>query len=138
MTRVYWTVIFLLAGLCVAAAQTPMKTDPLSRSIVSVHVDNAPELDGTLADAAWQDASFISSFHQREPFEKQPATERTEVRALYDSRFVYFGIHCYDSEPKKIVATELLRDADLSLDDNFTVLTSPNADKRNEYTFTTN
>ncbi len=115
-----------------------MKADTLSRSIVAARVDKPPELDGTLTDAAWQDAGFINSFHQREPFERQPATEKTEVRVLYDSRFVYFGIRCFDSEPKKIVATELRRDADFSVDDNFTVLISPNDDKRNGYTFTSN
>jgi len=115
-----------------------MKADTLSRSIVAARVDKPPELDGTLTDAAWQDAGFINSFHQREPFEIQPATEKTEVRVLYDSRFVYFGIRCFDSEPKKIVATELRRDADFSVDDNFTVLISPNDDKRNGYTFTSN
>ncbi len=115
-----------------------MKADTLSRSIVAARVDKPPELDGTLTDAAWQDAGCINSFHQREPFERQPATEKTEVRVLYDSRFVYFGIRCFDSEPKKIVATELRRDADFSVDDNFTVLISPNDDKRNGYTFTSN
>src|SRR5216683_2623189 len=137
-TRLYWTAIFFLVGFHPAPAQTPTKADPLSRSIVATQVDKPPELDGTMTDAAWQDATFISSFHQREPFERQPATEKTEVRVLYNSRFVYFGIHCFDSGPKRIVATELRRDADFSVDDNFTILISPNDDKRNGYTFTTN
>src|SRR5437016_5476968 len=106
-TTFYWTVIFFLVGLRPISAQTPMKADTLSRSIVAARVDKPPALDGTLTDAAWQDAAFINSFHQREPFERQPATEKTEVRVLYDSRFVYFGLYCFDSEPKKIVATEL-------------------------------
>ena len=106
--------------------------------MVAVHADKAPELDGTLNDANWQDASLVTNFHQREPFERQPPTEKTEVRIVYDSRYLYFGIHCFDSDPKKIVATELRRDADFSVDDNFTVLISPNNDKRNGYTFTTN
>jgi len=106
--------------------------------MVAVRADKAPELDGTLNDANWQDASLVTNFHQREPFERQPPTEKTEVRIVYDSRYLYFGIHCFDSDPKKIVATELRRDADFSVDDNFTVLISPNNDKRNGYTFTTN
>jgi len=106
--------------------------------MVAVHADKAPELDGTLNDANWQDASLVTNFHQREPFERQPPTEKTEVRIVYDSRYLYFGIHCFDPDPKKIVATELRRDADFSVDDNFTVLISPNNDKRNGYTFTTN
>jgi hypothetical protein len=131
------TIVVLAVGQ--AMAQTPPTADGLaSRSINAVRADKAPELDGTLKDAAWRETAAISSFHQREPFERQPPTEKTEVRVLYDSRYLYFGIHCFDSDPKKIVATELRRDADFSVDDNFTVLISPNNDKRNGYTFTTN
>src|SRR5256712_118130 len=133
------SLIFLAVAVFRLSAQTPTNNDPWwARSAVAVHADKVPGLDGTLKDPGWQGARLISSFHQREPFERQPATEKTEVRVLYDSRFLYFGIHCFDSEPKKIVATELRRDADFSVDDNFTVLVSPNNDKRNGYTFTTN
>src|SRR5216684_6273938 len=135
----FLSLIFLAVAVSSLSAQTPTSDDPLSaRSVVAVHADKAPELDGTLKDARWQDARLITSFHQREPFERQPATEKTEVKVLYNSRFVYFGIHCFDSGPKRIVATELRRDADFSVDDNFTVLISPNNDRRNGYTFTTN
>ncbi len=138
-TRFCWAVIFFWVPAPPALAQVPANVDPLSvRSVSAVHVDKAPELDGTLEDSAWKDATSISSFRQREPFERQPPSERTEVRALYDSRYLYFGVHCFDSEVKKIVATELRRDADFSVDDNFTVLISPNNDKRNGYMFTTN
>ncbi len=133
------SLIFLTVVIPSLSAQTPTGDDPKSaRSMVAVHADKAPELDGTLNDANWQDASLVTNFHQREPFERQPPTEKTEVRIVYDSRYLYFGIHCFDSDPKKIVATELRRDADFSVDDNFTVLISPNNDKRNGYTFTTN
>src|SRR5215831_855967 len=109
-----------------------------SRSIMATAVDQFPTLDGTLQDVGWQRASVVSEFHQREPFEKQSPTERTEVRILYDRRNLYFGVHCYDSEPPKIVATELRRDADFNVDDNFTILLSPTNDQRNGYTFTIN
>ena len=133
------SLIFLTVVIPSLSAQTPTGDDPKSaRSMVAVHADKAPELDGTLNDANWQDASLVTNFHQREPFERQPPTEKTEVRIVYDSRYLYFGIHCFDPDPKKIVATELRRDADFSVDDNFTVLISPNNDKRNGYTFTTN
>ena len=108
------------------------------RSITATAVQQPPTLDGTLQDVGWRRASVVSEFHQREPFEKQSATERTEVRILYDRRYLYFAVHCYDSEPKKIVATELRRDADYTVDDNFTILLSPTNDRRNGYTFTIN
>lgn len=99
------TIVFLSVGT--ASAQTPTGEDHSSaRSVVAAHADKAPELDGTLKDSGWQDASLIGNFRQREPFERQPPTERTEVRVLYDSRYLYFGIQCFDSDPTKIDATE--------------------------------
>ncbi|HXI91993.1 MAG TPA: DUF5916 domain-containing protein [Blastocatellia bacterium] len=109
-----------------------------TRSISTARVDHAPALDGTLQDPLWQQAASIVEFHQREPFEKERATENTEVKVLYDRRFLYFGIQCFDRDHKGIVATELRRDADFSVDDNFTILLSPRNDKRNAYTFTVN
>jgi len=109
-----------------------------TRSISAARVDHEPALDGTLRDTLWQQGVIVAEFHQREPFEKELATEKTEVRVLYDRRFLYFGVHCFDSEPKAIVASELRRDADSSVDDNFTILLSPKNDKRNGYTFTVN
>lgn len=92
--------------------------------------DKAPKLDGTLNDPRWQLAAPITDFRQREPDEGQPATEKTEVRILYTRHAVYFGIHCYDSEPSRIVATELRRDVSQELDDHFEVLIDSNRNRR--------
>src|SRR5215472_11212991 len=109
-----------------------------SRSVMSVYTQHPPLLDGTMDDAAWSGGAYVGGFRQREPFEKEPATERTEVKILYDRHNLYFGIHCFDSEPGRIVATELRRDADFSVDDYFTILVSPGNDRRSCYTFTFN
>ncbi len=78
-----------------------------ARTAEAIRVDRAPRLDGTLNDPLWQSAKPITDFRQREPQEGEPATEKTEVRILYTRHAVYFGIHCYDSAPSRIVATEL-------------------------------
>lgn len=65
----------------------------------------------------WKLAHPVDDFRQQEPFERQPATEKTDIRILYTGRAVYFGIHCYDSKPSGIVATELRRDVSQDLDD---------------------
>ena len=122
------------------AQQTPSVSpgsDP-TRTIHSVRTDHRPSLDGDILEPEWRGAASVGNFHQREPFEKQPATERTEVRVLYDKHSLYFAIHCYDSEPAKVIATELRRDADFTVDDYFTILISPNNDGRSGYTFTFN
>src|SRR5205823_6316470 len=76
----------------------------------AVRAEHPPKIDGTLDDPAWKAASPVGDFRQREPLETQPATEKTEVRILYDSRHIYFGIHCYDREPTRIISTQLRRD----------------------------
>jgi len=104
----------------------------------AVRVDQAPKLDGTLDDPLWQSAKIISNFRQKEPLESEQATEKTEVRVLYTRTAVYFGIHCYDSTPSRIVATELRRDVSQDLDDHFEILINSKHDRRGGYVFEIN
>jgi hypothetical protein len=107
-------------------------------SVEATPTDKAPKLDGTLNDPLWQLATPITDFRQREPDEGQPATEKTEVRILYTRHAVYFGIHCYDSAPFRIVATELRRDVSQDLDDHFEILIDSNRNRRGAYVFEVN
>ena len=56
--------------------------EPL-RTTEAMRVEQAPKLDGTLDDPVWQQANPVGNFLQREPFEGQPPTEKTEVRIIY-------------------------------------------------------
>ncbi len=114
-------------------AETPTE----ERKVVAVRVDEPPSLDGTFADA-WTKGGIVSRFLQREPFEGRAASEKTTVSVLYDRHNLYFGVRCSDGNPEGIVATELRRDADYTVDDHFTILISPENDGRNGYTFTVN
>src|SRR5882762_3133700 len=51
---------------------------------------------------------------------------------------VYFGIHCFDSEPSQIIATELRRDVSQELDDHFEILIDANHNRRDAYVFQIN
>src|SRR5436190_16917324 len=108
------------------------------RVAAAARTERAPRLDGTLEDSVWKIAPIIGDFRQREPLETSPATERTEVRILYDSHHVYFGIHCYDGDPGVIVATQLRRDLSMDLDDNFAIMIDPTLGHRNGYIFEVN
>ena len=109
-----------------------------SNTAEAVRVDQAPKLDGTLSDPLWESAKPVREFHQREPNEGDTATEKTEVRILYTRHAVYFGIHCYDSKPSQIVATELRRDVSQDLDDHFEILIDSSHDRRGSYVFQIN
>jgi hypothetical protein len=109
-----------------------------SRTAEATRVDRPPKLDGTLNDPLWEQAKPVVDFRQKEPYEGQPGTEKTEVRVLYTPHAVYFGIHCYDSQPSGIVATELRRDVSQHLDDHFEILIDSNHDRRGAYVFQIN
>jgi hypothetical protein len=143
--------VFYLGLVCLAfstvhaQSQTAQQTrrtqigaqEPL-RTAQAIRVDRAPKLDGTLDDPLWNQATPITNFLQREPYEGQPPTERTEVRILYTRHEVYFGIICFDSNPKGIVATELRRDVSQELDDYFEIIIDSAHDRRNAYVFQLN
>ncbi len=126
---------FFLLPRSVGAGALPQEGARLAEA---VRVDRAPKLDGTLDDPLWQSARPITDFRQREPHEGEPSTEKTEVRILYARHAVYFGIHCYDLEPSRIIATELRRDVSLALDDHFEILIDSNHDRRDAYVFEVN
>lgn len=111
--------------------------EPL-RTAHATRVDHPPKLDGTLDDPLWQQSAPTNDFLQREPFEGQAPTEKTEIRILYDKHEVYFGIACFDSDPKGIVATELRRDVSQELDDYFEIIIDSAHDRRNAYVFQIN
>lgn len=104
----------------------------------AVRTDHALKIDGSLDDQVWQSAPPVADFRQKEPLEAQPATEKTEVRILYDSLHIYFGVHCYDKNLSGIVATQLRRDLPQALDDNFAILIDPTLSRRNAYIFQVN
>ncbi len=114
------------------------KAEESGQNAEAIAVEHPPKLDGMLDDPLWQSALPLTDFRQREPHEGQPATEKTEVRVLYTRHAAYFGIHCFDSQPSRIIATELRRDVSQDLDDHFEILIDSNHDRRGAYVFQVN
>ena len=107
-------------------------------SIPAIRVDQPPKIDGVLDDDVWKKAPLVEEFTQQEPREGAAASERTEVRVLYDGKTLHIGVHAFDVQPSAIVATEMRRDSDRLLDeDNFQVILDTFNDSRNGYMFVT-
>ncbi len=66
-------------------------------------------LDGRLDEPAWAASTPATGFRQYEPNEGQPATQRTEVRILYDAEALYIGARMYDSLGARGVRSYLTR-----------------------------
>ncbi|HYB93957.1 MAG TPA: DUF5916 domain-containing protein [Vicinamibacterales bacterium] len=102
----------------------------------AVRTSEAPRIDGALDEAAWATAHVVDRFVQQEPQEGQPATDRTEVRVLYDAGHLYIGVKAFAAQT--VSATEMRRDADRLFDeDNFQVIVDTFHDSRNGYMFLT-
>ncbi len=128
--------IFFAACLFALPAVSAAQSSRERPSIRAVATSEPPSIDGVLDEAAWQTADVVDTFVQQEPREGQPATDRTEVRVLYDKGHLYIGVRAFASEP--VVATEMRRDADRLFDeDNFQVVVDTFHDSRNGYMFLT-
>ena len=97
-----------------------------------------PDIDGVLGETEWNGAAIVDAFTQQEPANGQPATERTEVKILYDAHALYLAVHAFDSDPSAIIATEMRRDSPRILDeDNFQIILDTFRDSRSGYMFVT-
>ncbi len=108
-----------------------------SRRIQAVRVSDAIKIDGLLDEAPWSLAQPATDFLQQDPTEGAPASERTEVKVLFDDRNIYFGIRAFD-DSTQINARELVRDASFSNDDKIEILLDTYNDKRNAFRFAVN
>ncbi|MDP9361141.1 MAG: carbohydrate binding family 9 domain-containing protein, partial [Acidobacteriota bacterium] len=95
-------------------------------------------LDARFAEAVWQTVDSITNFRQREPLEGAPASERTVVKIVRDAERLYVAVRAYDGEIARLRSSQLRRDADLSSDDNVTILIDSYRDRRGAFLFRTN
>jgi len=118
-------------------SQTPAPLTATERpTLQAVRATTPLKVDGVMDEAAWALAPIVDTFIQQEPQEGKPATDRTEVRVIYDAGHLYIGVHAYAT--LAVSATEMRRDADRLFDeDNFQVILDTFHDSRNGYMFLT-
>jgi len=122
-----------------SAAQSGAARAPLQLRAVRIpDGGTAPNLDGRLNEDIWNTVQPHSTFTQTDPIEGAPASERTEVRVLFDKTTLYIGVICFDSDPSKIVVSQNRRDADLSETDAIILVLDTFNDSQNGFVFGTN
>ena len=138
MPRFSLALLLLTPALLAAQAGVEIPRTGVARPVAqAVQVESGPKLDGRLDDPVWARASVIGGFVQHEPFDGSPATERSEVRILFDGQALYIGARLYDSNPGGIVHGEMRRDADLKDQDAFVVMLDTYFDRQNGFIFGT-
>jgi hypothetical protein len=77
-----------------AGEAAPERTAPIAHAAAR---SGLIRLDGRLEEPDWAAAVPATEFTQQRPNEGEPASERTEVRFLYDDDALYIGARMYDS-----------------------------------------
>ena len=116
-----------LASLAPATSQA--QSAPAARQFRVTRTARPPVIDGRLTDEVWAAAQVLSEFTQVDPDEGKPATERTEIRMLYDDAALYVGARLFDREAMKISRRLATRDADGDAD-RVVVFLDPMHDRR--------
>ena len=103
----------------------------------AIRTNQAIIVDGILDEAVWQKAAPVSNFIQRDPLEGKAATEKTDVRILYDDDDLIIGARLYDTSPDSIIQNLARRDVQIN-SDLFLVYLDPYNDKRSGFYFGVN
>ena len=115
--RLLFVVALLAPSALVAQSARETGTTPVSTYGHRVPVPRAMAtrragpivLDAKLDEPAWRAATPITAFTQIDPDEGKPASQRTEVRILYDDDALYVGAKMYDDQGAAGVTTRLVR-----------------------------
>ena len=132
--------LFWLAGGLLFPALLCAQLSGPKKVVTAVFTESKITIDGELHEPAWQTAEPATDFIQRDPTEGASASERTEVRVLFDRDNLYIAAHCYDRTPERILIRDITRDfgiMGIMQQDNFGLILDTFHDHRSGFAFTT-
>ena len=142
-TMKHWLAFLLIPGsvfpgAASAASQVTVIGDTPVLRALRLEVGEEITIDGSLDEDAWQRGEPTTGFRQSEPETGTPATERTEIRVVFNSDNLYIGVELYDSDPNGLLGNQMVRDGALSADDRFMWMLDPFYDQTSGYFFEIN
>lgn len=129
-------IVFLCLGPAPAVANAQAPTN--SRQLRALAITEPVVVDGVLKEVVWSQAEVARDFTQQQPDEGTPATDRTEIRVLYDTEALYVGGTFFDTNPRRAISNELTRDFRARDGDLITVVLDTFHDMKNAFNFMIN
>lgn len=113
MKRLLLSLSIMCLGMLVIQAQNlnyTLSDDSLVNEFASIkrvyyatRTELKPKIDGILDDECWQKiGNWDGNFIQQQPHQAAPPSQDTEIKILYDDKYLYFAIICHDNEPDKM------------------------------------
>lgn len=124
---IYLSLGFFLLSTAVIAQEDQNFPPPENPPVIEVKRALRPlTVDGSLAETDWELATPVTDFFRREPRQGGPIRYQTEVRFLYDDKYLYVGAFCKDSVGfKGLRVQDLRRDFEWGENDIFGVALDP-------------
>ncbi|MEM8998851.1 MAG: DUF5916 domain-containing protein [Bacteroidota bacterium] len=69
-----------------------------------------PVVDGLLNDPIWAIVDWAGDYIENRPDENTPPSYQTKFKIVYDDKYLYIGVRCFDAEPENIVQRMSRRD----------------------------
>lgn len=109
---------FLIPMVCAALmAQTTLVGQDSINSVPkkiyttkALNTIKAPNIDGMLNDPSWDIVEWAGDYIENQPDENTAPSYQTKFKIVYDKRYLYIGVRCYDAEPDNIVKRLSRRD----------------------------
>jgi hypothetical protein len=129
MKKVLLGLFLLLPFLCAYSLNE-------KRQLGAVRSSGKITIDGVLDEPSWQNADAANGFVTYSPTMGLPASQRTEVRVVYDNKAVYFGVKMFDTAPDSIKRELTKRDQVSEGNvDRFKISLNPYNDGQNLFQF---
>jgi hypothetical protein len=133
--------LLIIALWIVAIAVDPIYASDSTNAdkfrIRATRIDGELNLSGKLDDPRWRLAEEIWLDYEIQPGENIPPPQKTSMRALYNSDYIYFGFMCLDSNLSQIRAH--VSDRDKIFEDDFVgILLDTYGDNQRAYEFFVN
>jgi hypothetical protein len=116
------------------SAQQPSAATEVKPRAKAVRASQSPVIDGKEDDAVWKEAPAYSDFVEFQPTEGKAPRFKTEFKAAYDDRNIYFFVRAYDPHPDSIMSALTRRDVRGSADQLKVMIDSYN-DRRSGFEF---
>ena len=128
---------FLVRGPAPPDLPEMVRRDDLGGATMrATRLEGTFEFDGRLDDAIYDRVPGVGDFIQALPLEGEPATEDTEVWVFYDDEAVYIAGRNWDSQPDRMVVSEMRRDNfGIFNNENLAVIIDSFYDRRNAFFF---
>ncbi len=103
------TLLLFLATISFAQDTLDFPPPEIPPTVQATRAEGKITIDGKLDEKDWEKAQVITNFFRREPRQGGNLRYETQVRILFDDKFLYVGAFCEDSIGKKGLRIQDLR-----------------------------